>query len=79
MRTRLLKTHLRVPLKSFVASQSDLIDLMGKVTKDKHLLKEGNLLLEVKMNYDAELRLCRPELRDLLASNVPSSAEPAFI
>lgn len=81
LRTRLLKTQLRLLLGNFVESQSDLIELMGKVTKDKHLLKEGDLLLEDKMNYDAVLPLssgCRPELDDILASYVPSSAGTCF-
>ena len=43
-----------------------------------HLLRERDLLLEDKMNYDAVLRLCRPELRELLSIHVPGSEATCF-
>ena len=78
LRTRLLKSHLRLPFGNCVASVSDLFFLKNSVTKEKHLLRDGDMLLEDKMNYDAVLRLCRPELRELIAKHVPNSEGTCF-
>jgi hypothetical protein len=59
-RTRLLKLQKPMPFGNTVANQAHLINLTRQFTKDKHLLKEGDLLPQDKMNYDAVFRLCNP-------------------
>jgi hypothetical protein len=49
-----------MPFGNTVANQAHLINLTRQFTKDKHLLKEGDLLPQDKMNYDAVFRLCNP-------------------
>jgi hypothetical protein len=78
LRTRFLKTHMSLPFGNYVAHPSCIRNLMDKVGKDKHLLLEGDLYLKDKMNYDAVGRLCRPEVRELLAKYVSGSAGTCF-
>lgn len=60
-----------LPLGNKIASCSDLEALLACVSKDQHLLREGDLNLYDKMNYDAVERLCKPIVSELLRSNVP--------
>lgn len=54
-----------------IASCTDLESVLPAVTKDKHLLKEGDLNLKDKMNYGAVEKMCRPGLTELLETHVP--------
>jgi hypothetical protein len=78
LRVRLLKTHMLLPFGDNVASVSDILCLMSQVSKDKHLLRECDVRLQDKMNYDAVTRLCRPELRKLLEELIPGSSATCF-
>lgn len=78
MRTRLLKDDKPMPFGNFIACRENLETLCGLVTKDKHRLQERDLLLEDKMNYDAVVRLSRPEIRDLLKQHVEWSEGTVF-
>lgn len=71
LRTRLLKRQKWLVIGEKVASPTFFDVLLQTVGKDAHLLKEGDLNLHDKMNYGAVERLCRPNLRLLLADKVP--------
>lgn len=73
LRVRLLKFTKFLALGNRICSCSDLIDLLIKVSKDKHLLRPDDLNYKDKMNYDAVERLCKPHIRALLAKYVPGS------
>ena len=75
LRVRLLKRERFkfLPLGNTIASCTHLEELLGKVSKDKHLLKSGDLNLSDKMNYDAVERLCNPNVAELLERHVPSN------
>ena len=71
LRTRLLKREKFLILGDKIASCTFLDALLTSVTKDKHLLREGDLSLKDKMNYCAVERLCQPHVRVLLDEHVP--------
>jgi hypothetical protein len=77
-RTRLLKLQKPMPFGNTVANQAHLINLTRQFTKDKHLLKEGDLLPQEKMNYGAVFRLCNPQIGLLLETEIPDSAGTCF-
>lgn len=54
-----------------VASCSDLEHLLRRVSKDQHLLRDGDVNQHDKMNYDAVERLCSPNVRTFLEEHVP--------
>ena len=72
-RVRLLKRErgIFMVLGNKVASCSDLEHLLRRVSKDLHLLRDGDINQHDKMNYDAVERLCNPNIRNLLGIHVP--------
>ncbi|KAK4009537.1 hypothetical protein OUZ56_018671 [Daphnia magna] len=82
LRTRVLKSlpqsKLIMPFGDKTATPSYIISLMDFVTKDQHGLREGDIFLEDKMNYDAVLRICRPEVQALLTKHVIGSEGTCF-
>ena len=78
LRTRLLKLQKPMPFGNTVANQTHLVNLQRQFTKDKNLLKEGDLLPQDKMNYDAVFRLCAPRILILLETEIPDSAGTCF-
>ncbi len=71
LRTRFLKREQFIVLGDKIASVTFLESLLGAVTKDKHLLREGDLNLQDKMNYGAVERLCKPHVAKLVLQYVP--------
>lgn len=71
-RTRLLKRDRAtfLTIGKGIASVSDLEQLLTEVTKGQHHLKNGDLNLHDKMNYDAVRRLCDPCVTDILCDKV---------
>lgn len=55
-----------MPLGNKIASVAHVTEIMAKVGKELHGLREGDILFEDKMNYDAVRRLSNPKLRSLL-------------
>jgi hypothetical protein len=70
LRVRLLKTLLFLVIGDKVATPAHIISMQNQFSKDQHNLREGDLLLEDKMNYDAVRRLCNLKVRSLL-TNIP--------
>ncbi len=75
LRVRLLKREKAIflALGNKIASVSDLEMLLRAVSKDEHLLKDGDLNQHDKMNYDAVERLCNPKVQELLRKHVPGN------
>ena len=78
LRCRLGKCDKFMPLGNKIASLAHITELMGKVGKDVHGLREGDILFEDKMNYDAVRRLCNPKVRSLLKKHVVGSEGTIF-
>ncbi|KAK4022794.1 hypothetical protein OUZ56_008242 [Daphnia magna] len=76
-RTRLLKRDRAtfLTIGKGIASVSDLEQLLTEVTKGQHHLKNGDLNLHDKMNYDAVRRLCDPCVTDILCDKVAESTQ----
>jgi len=68
LRTRFLKYDQFMPLGNKVATPAHIQSMMNMFSKDHHNIREGDLLLNDKMNYDAAKRLCHPKVRELLKS-----------
>ena len=66
-----LKVEKMKPIGNYITSPTDFITLKSKVPRDQHLLKEGDLNLLDKMNYDASARLASPHLEPLMKKYVP--------
>ncbi|KAK4021394.1 hypothetical protein OUZ56_003310 [Daphnia magna] len=68
LQTRFWKTQNILPSGNKIASPAHIINLIKNigVTKDKHGLRDRDLELIDKMNYDAVTRLCNPRLTELL-------------
>ncbi|XP_045023853.1 uncharacterized protein LOC116931101 [Daphnia magna] len=79
-RTRLLKRDRAtfLTIGKGIASVSDLEQLLTEVTKGQHHLKNGDLNLHDKMNYDAVRRLCDPCVTDILCDKVAGSEVTCF-
>lgn len=75
LRVRFLKVEKTLPLGNFLASMTDFINLLAAVSKDQHLIRDGDLNLLDKMNYDACARLGSHHLDHLLQSNVPGAVQ----
>ncbi len=77
LRVRLLKRErgIFLALGNKIASCSDLEMLLRTVSKDQHLLKDGDLNQHDKMSYDAVERLCSPKIQELLQKHVPGDKE----
>jgi hypothetical protein len=73
LRVRLLKRKrgIFMVMGNKIASCSDLEHLLRRVSKDHHLLRDGDVNQHDKMNYDAVERLCSPNIRCLLKEHVP--------
>ena len=71
LRTGFLKKEQFIVLGYKLASVKFMKSLLSAVTKDKHLLREGDLNLYDKMNYGTVERLCMPHLAKLLLQHVP--------
>ena len=71
LRVRLLKKEkgIFMVMGNKIASCSDLEHLLQRVSKDHHLLRDGDVNQHDKMNYDAVERLC--SIRCLLKEHVP--------
>ncbi|KAK4009281.1 hypothetical protein OUZ56_018397 [Daphnia magna] len=65
LRTKLLKPEL-IPLGNYVATANDLQCLLEQRSKEKTLIRQGDLILADKMNFDAAERISKPEVRQLL-------------
>lgn len=76
-RCRLGKLDKFMPLGNKIASVAHVTEIMAKVGKDLHGLREGDILFEDKMNYDAVRRLSNPKLRSLL-KQVPGAEGTIF-
>lgn len=70
LRVRLLKTLLFLPVGDKIATPAHITSMQDLYSKDQHNLREGDLSLIDKMNYDAVNRLSKPVVRELL-ENVP--------
>lgn len=68
LRTRFLKYDQFMPFGNKVATPAHIQSMMNIFSKDHHNIREGDLLLHDKMNYDAAKRLCSPKVRELLKS-----------
>ncbi len=68
LRTRFLKYDLFMPFGNKVATPAHVQSMMNMFSKDHHNIREGDLLLQDKMNYDAAKRLCNQKVRELLKS-----------
>ena len=62
-------------LGNFLASMTDFLNLMATISKDQHLIREGDLNLQDKMNYDGGARLSSSHLGDILRAHVPGIAK----
>ena len=56
---------------NFIISPTDLETLRTRVSKDKHLLRDCDLNLYDKINYDAVRRISRESIEELLKIHVP--------
>ena len=82
LRVRFLKVEKPVVLGNFLASMTDFLNLMATVSKDQHLIREGYLNLQDKMNYDGGARLISSHLGDLLRAterHVPGIAKTLLV
>lgn len=66
-------------LGNFLASMTKILNLMTTVSKDQHLIREGDLNLQDKMNYDGGARLSSSHLGDLLRAHVPGMAKTLLV
>ncbi len=73
LRVRFLKVEKPLVLENYLASMTDFLSLMATVSKDQHLIREGDFNLQDKMNYDGGARLSSPHLEELLRSHVPGT------
>lgn len=75
LRVRLLKRErgIFLVLGNKVACCSDIEHLLRKISKDRHLLRDGDVNQHDKMNYDAVERLCSENVRSLLKEHVPGT------
>jgi hypothetical protein len=71
LRTRFLKKEKFLPFGDHIASPCDLQILMSLINKGQHRLRETDIMLGDKMNYDSVERLCQPHIQNLLLANVP--------
>jgi len=68
LRVRLLKTLLFLAVGDKIATPAHITSMQDLYSKDQHNLREGDLSLIDKMNYDAVNRLSKPVVRSLLES-----------
>ena len=78
LRCRLGKLDNFMPFGNCSVSLTHITELMSKVGKDVHGLREGDIKFEDKMNYYAVRRLCNPKVRELLQKYVPGSEGTFF-
>lgn len=79
LRVRFLKVEKPLVFGNYLASMTDFLNLMATVSKDQHLIREGDLNLQDKMNYDGGARLSSPHLEDLLREHVPGKSKYLLI
>jgi hypothetical protein len=58
---------------NFIISPTDLETLRSRVGKDKNLLRDCDLNLYDKINYDAVRRISRESIEQLLKIHVPGT------
>ena len=73
LKTRLFKISVTLPIGNYIVSASHIRELLGRFTKDKHLLIKRNLDGKDKMNFDSVLKISAKKVIDLLKKEVVGS------